>query len=135
MERVPFREGLFGVEEDKVFLIGNKCPACGQTYFPSKLFCLECFNENLESVRIGARGSLYSYTVAYMPSAHSIPPYAAGWIDLDEGIRVFAPIEVAEGQTVKIGMEMELVIDELWREGETCFTCYRYRPRQRLLPA
>jgi uncharacterized protein len=129
MERVPFRKGLFTVENDMAFLIGNKCPACGQIYFPSKPFCFECFGESLDPIRLGARGRLYSYTVAYMPSAHSIPPYTGGWIDLDEGIRIFAPIEVDEGRTLDIGMDMELTIDELWREGETSITGYRYRPK------
>lgn len=129
IERVPFRKGLFGVENDTAFLIGNKCPACGQIYFPSKPFCLECFRESLQPIRLGAEGTLYSYTVAHMASAHSIPPYTAGWIDLDEGIRIFAPIKVDDGQELDIGMKMELTIDELWQEGGTSVTGYRYSPK------
>jgi len=128
MGTVPFREGLFLMEDERAFLLGNKCATCGQIYFPSRPFCFECFGEAMNPIRLGAQGTLYSYTVSYMPSAHFTPPYTAGWIDVVEGIRVFAPIRVKEGQTLDIGMKMELVIDELWQEGERSVVGYLYRP-------
>jgi len=127
-EAVPFREGLFVVEDNRAFLLGNKCEACGQIYFPSRPFCFECLGERLEATRFGAQGTLYSFTVSYMPSAHFTPPYTAGWIDAAEGIRIFAPVRVKEGEPLDIGMRMELVIDELWQEGERSVVGYLYRP-------
>ena len=128
MEAVPIREGLFIVENDRAFLLGNKCITCGQIYFPARPLCYECFSESLEPIRLAAEGTLYSYTVAYMPSSHFIPPYTAGWIDVAEGIRVFSPILVKEGQTLEVGMKMELTIDELWQEREKSVVGYKYRP-------
>jgi hypothetical protein len=82
----------------------------------------------METIKLGRRGKLYSFTTSHMPSAHFQPPYTVGWIDLAEGIRILSPIEKTEGQELQIGMEMELVIDKLWQEGNRRAVGYKYRP-------
>jgi len=124
----PFREGLFTAEDGRARLIGNKCSGCGQIYFPARTYCLECFDAEMERVKIGSEGTLYSFTVVHMPSPHFVPPYMVGWIDVTEGIRVFSPIMINEGETLKIGMKMKLEIDELWKETKKSVAGYRYRP-------
>ena len=82
----------------------------------------------MEAIKLGNRGKLYSFTTSHMPASHFHPPYTVGWIDLAEGIRIFSPILAKEGQELQIGMEMELVIDELWQEGNRRIVGYKYRP-------
>jgi uncharacterized protein len=125
---IPIGEGLFVQEADQAYLMGNRCQECGQVFFPSRPFCFSCSSARMEKVKLGDRGKLYSFTIAHMPSTHFQPPYAVGWIDLEEGLRVFSPIRKTEGQVLRIGMEMELVIDKLWQEGDKRVVGYQYRP-------
>ena len=53
-----------------------------------------------------------------MPVYHFTPPHAMGYIELPEGIRIFAPISGWKGKQLKIGMEMELIIDTLWEKDK-----------------
>ncbi len=126
---VPLREGLFTKESDKCFLIGNRCESCHQLFFPSRPFCFTCFSDRMETVKFGSKGKLYSFTTSSMPSLHFEPPYTVGWVDLEDGIRVFAPIERSKNQDLAIGMEMELVIDELWQEGDESVVGYKFKPK------
>lgn len=125
---VPFWEGIF--EEDAVGgrLLGNKCKSCGKIYFPKAQFCFNCFEKGMEEVGLSRRGKLYSYTIGRMASTHFQPPYAVGLIDLPEGVRVFAPLIMTEDEAYTIGMEMELVIEELWRENHNQIIGYKFKP-------
>jgi uncharacterized OB-fold protein len=124
---VPFWEGIF--EEDAVGgrLLGNKCKSCGKIYFPKAQFCFNCFDKGVKEVGLSRRGKLYSYTIGRMASTHFQPPYAVGLIDLPEGVRVFAPLIMTEDETYTIGMEMELVIEELWRENHNQIIGYKFK--------
>ncbi len=125
---VPFWGGIF--EEDAVGgrLLGNKCKSCGKIYFPKARFCFSCFDKEMEEVGLSRRGKLYSYTIGRMASTHFQPPYAVGLIDLPEGVRVFGPLIMTEDGTYTIGMEMELVIEELWRENHNQIVGYKFKP-------
>jgi uncharacterized protein len=127
-EIVPFRAGLFSEEGGDVRLIGNRCSVCGQIYFPSRSLCFDCLSEDLAPVGFGRSGALYSYTVSHMASVHFRAPYYCGWIDVEEGIRVFAPVAIEKGRQLAIGMRMKLIVQELWREGEKSVTGYVYKP-------
>lgn len=124
---VPVREGLYD-EVDGGRLIANQCKSCGMIYFPKAAFCFDCMEEEMTDRVLGRRGILYSYAVGRMASTHFKPPYAIGLIDLPEGIRVFAPLETAPDDTYRIGMEMEVFIDELWREEGKAVMGYKFRP-------
>ncbi len=127
-EEIPLREGLFVQEANRAYLIGNRCEKCGQVFFPSRAFCFQCSGAKMETIKLGSRGTLYSFTTSHMPSTHFLPPYTVGWIDLAEGIRILAPLKKTEGQELRIGMEMGLVIDELWQEGNRRIVGYKYQP-------
>lgn len=116
--QVPIREGLFETGPDGIQLIGNKCSSCSQLFFPKVTICLNCFSENLQEVRLSKKGYLYSYTIGHMPSTHFSPPYAVGYIDLPEGVRIFAPLKIFEEKPFEVGMEMEAVLENLWEDEE-----------------
>lgn len=127
-KEVPFKEDLFGKESNQPFLIGNQCQTCGQKYFPPKPFCFDCSGEEMVTIKLGKRGVLYSYATSHVPLIKFASPYTAGWIDLEEGVKVFAPLELEKGIDIEIGMDVELVISELWREEEKIVVGYKYRP-------
>ncbi len=127
-DRVPFREGLFSERPGDVCLTGSRCRSCGRIYFPGRTLCLDCLAEDLAQIGFGREGRLYSYTVSHVASLHFGAPYYAGWVDVSEGVRVFAPLLLDEGMLLEIDMRMELTIDELWREGERSVVGYKFKP-------
>ena len=82
----------------------------------------------MEDVILSRRGRLYSYTIGRMASSHFQPPYAIGLIDLPEGVRVFAPLMISEDESYKVGMEMELFIDKLWKDDDKQIVGYKFKP-------
>ena len=127
-EKVPVRPGLFREGPDGGRLLGNKCKSCDQIYFPKAHLCLDCGYEELEEVELSQKGTLYSYTIGHMPSFHFQPPYTVGYVVLPEEVRVFAPLCTIEDKPLEVGMDMELVIEKLWEEGEEEVIGYRFRP-------
>jgi uncharacterized OB-fold protein len=99
--KVPFREGLFEKVAGEWTLVGCRCKQCGK---------------------------IYSFTIVHMPSEHFEPPYAVGWIELAEGIRIFSQIRGWQEQPLKIGMDMELSVEKLWDEEDKEITGYIFRP-------
>lgn len=127
-EKVPLKEGLFKESQDGGTLLGNRCTSCGKIFFPKAQICFECGHEELAEVQLSRRGILYSYTIGHMPSRHFMPPYAVGYVDLPEEVRVFAPLVTTEQIPLTVGMEMDLVIDKLWEEGDKEIIGYRFKP-------
>ena len=126
--RVPFREGLFKESDGKGVLLGAKCKQCGQIVFPKVEVCLNCLGQDLEPTELSQNGKLYSYTIVHMPSEHFTPPYAIGWIELPEGIRIFSQIRGWQEQPLKTGMNMALTFEKLWDEEENEVISYIFRP-------
>ncbi|WP_051185070.1 Zn-ribbon domain-containing OB-fold protein [Desulfatiglans anilini] len=125
--RVPVRENLFD-ELDGGRLHANRCKACGKIYFPQAPFCFDCLEKTMEPVILSRKGKLYSYTIGRMASTHFPPPYAVGLIDLPEGVRVFAPLVMTKDEPYRIGMQMELSIEELWQEEDQHVIGYKFKP-------
>ena len=86
----------------------------------------------MEEVVSGRRGKLYSYTIGRLPTARFLPPYLVGMVDMPEGVRIFAPLKINEGQDVKIGMEMEVVIEDLWEEEDKHIIDYKFKSVQKV---
>ncbi len=126
-DAVPVKEGLFD-ETGGGRLLAGKCKACGRIFFPKAPFCFECLEKDMEEVVLSRRGKLYSYSIGRMASTHFPPPYAVGLVDLPEGVRVFAPLMSTVDLTYRIGMEMEVYIDELWKDDGKRVMGYKFKP-------
>jgi len=126
--RVPFREGLFEEITGEVSLVGARCRKCRQVIFPNRDTCLNCMGEDLEPIHLSRRGTLYSYTIVHMPSEHFDPPYAVGWIELPEGLRIFSQLRGWQEQPLTTGMDMTLHFEKLWAEEEKEVFGYVFRP-------
>ena len=127
-EVVAIREGRFVVDAEGGKLLGHKCKSCGRLYFPKVQFCFECFSKDLEEIALSRRGKLYTFTTCYYPSQYFPAPYTIGFVDLPEGVRVFAPLIPVENKPFQLGMDMEVVIGELWREGDKQVIGYKFKP-------
>lgn len=111
-------ERFFREIRDRARLLATRCPECGWTYLPPRLYCERCFEELTEWVEVPPSGTVYAYTVVH--------------IDLDERPleepEVFALVRLdgcngglihrvlAAPDQVYIGMPVEVVFREE-REG------------------
>jgi uncharacterized OB-fold protein len=113
---------------EKMEPLGSRCRSCGQLFFPPVQICFECACEELEIVTLSKRGKLYTYTISQMPASKLNAPFAIGWVDLPEGIRIFAPIKGWEERPIKIGMDMELIFETLWQEDDKEIIAPKFQP-------
>lgn len=121
-------EEIFAKKGDEFFLVGSRCKSCEQLFFPKRETCSNCSSLECEDILLNRKGKLYSYTVSYMPVHHFNPPYAIGYVELPEGIRIFTPLSNWDEKKLKTGMEMELEIDKLWEDGEDEVIGYKFKP-------
>ena len=127
-KQIPCVEGWFTMTPDDPRLIASKCGSCGDHFFPKIESCRNPFcskDKPLEEVLLSRRGTLYTFTVNhYKPPPPYHPPdpfipYTNGVVELPEGIMVQG--QIASGydeKNLKIGSEMELIIDLLYEDEE-----------------
>jgi uncharacterized OB-fold protein len=134
--RVPIEPGFFTVPDDldaPPRLLGSRCRACGEHFFPRRLVCARCLAEGCEDVLLSTRGTLYTWTYVHFPlfgskRADQAGGYGVGQVDLPEGPRVQAVLSGALGD-FRIGMQMELELETLRenKEGQEV-VIHRFRP-------
>jgi uncharacterized protein len=79
---------------EKGVVAGTRCKKCGRLYFPPRADCLDCRKSEVEWVPIQGKAKLVTYTQVYFgpPAFEQLTPYLLGLAELDNGLRVFAPI-------------------------------------------
>lgn len=127
-ERVPFEKGVFIEEADGGAIVANKCKKCGRVFFPKRDDCNDCFNKNMEDVKLKAGGKLYTYTKVAMPVHKFKPPFILAWVEFPENVRIMGQVREKETKDLKLGMEMKVVIDTLWKENGKAFIGYKFEP-------
>jgi uncharacterized protein len=99
---------------ERTALRGSRCPACAVVTYPAAVACPRCGAE-LTPHQLSTRGHLWTWTVQRYPPKSPpfvLPegeyrPFVVGYVELEEGIRVEAVVEVPADQ-VRIGMPLEL---------------------------
>lgn len=132
-QRVPCVEGLFS-EEGGAKLHGSRCATCGTPYFPKSAACHnpDCTQSAMEDADFGGKGVLWSYSVADFPPPpphkfdQPFEPYAMGVVDMACGLRLIGQM-VDAAEAVKIGAEVQLVIDALYHEDGKTFTTWKFK--------
>lgn len=127
----PFRQGLFHlIGDNNGYLIGSRCGHCNITFFPRRKFCNKCFqHDKISEVALSKSGILYTYTTVYRGRPNFKVPYAIGFVDLKEGVRIFAQLFDVAPEELKIGMEMELVFRNMTGvSGEEESLVYGFKP-------
>ena len=129
---LPMREGLFAFPPSlsgESYLIGSRCRNCQEVMFPQRAICLNCFGKDLEQVVLSSRGKLFTYNINHQGPKEFPTPYASGYIDLPEGVRIYSLLAGWETKGLKIGAEMELVIEKIKEDHEGNIVLgYKFRP-------
>jgi uncharacterized protein len=136
-KRVPVIQGLFAETPQGPRLLGSKCTTCSTPYFPRSPVCHnpDCQDPRIEEAQFGPRGKLWSYVVQHYPPPPPVKydqpyvPYAVGAVDLPDGLRVLGRMSVDDVNTIKIGTDVDLVIERLCgdAEGNEVIT-WKFRP-------
>jgi uncharacterized OB-fold protein len=133
-KQIPVRENLWRLTQDGPRLIGSKCSACGELYFPKKEndVCSYCQSRNLKEVEFSTRGKVYSCTcVMQRPPVYykGEVPYAIGFVELPEGIRIETLFTDCNIEDVHVGMPVAIVISKLHDDEEGReILAYKFRP-------
>ncbi len=83
-------------------LVAGRCKGCGALSFPKAPVCTECLGQDMATTHLAHRGKLYSYSVVHQAPKGWDVPYALGYVDLEDGMRVLAHIE---GDAAGIGID------------------------------
>ena len=89
-------------------LAGIRCRACGRITFPVRSHCPACLGGSVDVQPLARRGRLFAFSTAEVGLPGLDPPYAFGFVDLPEGIRVFSLLE--RRAELMEGMAMDLVV-------------------------
>jgi uncharacterized OB-fold protein len=132
MKKIPFKENLFVEQsepERKPRMLGAHCRKCGKYAFPFREICIFCHSREVQKTYLSPKGKLHTFTICRVPVPYTTPPYAMGYIDLPEGLMIFSQLTNWEEKDLKIGMEMELVVEKLKtdKDGNEIYT-YKFRP-------
>jgi uncharacterized OB-fold protein len=136
--RVPAIEGWF-TDDGEPALLGSRGVETGSYFFPKSL----AFSRNpaapaeeLEEVRFGRRGRVWSYTTNhYAPpppyvAAEPFEPYTIVAAEMpDEQMVVLGQLaEGADPSALAVGAEVELVLGTLYEDDEHEYVVWKWRP-------
>ena len=138
-KQIPCLEGLFTMSPEEPHLLANKCKTCGDIYFPKVTSCQNPYckkTDPMEDMSLSNKGKLYTFTVNHYqpPRPYHAPdpfvPYATGSVELEKGLAVQGMIASGyDEKSLKIGMEMELIIDKLYEDEEgNEVMCWKFKP-------
>lgn len=119
MAQRPIAEGLFTWPAERPRLIASRCSGCGALAFPRQSSCPACTAEGSEEILLSRRGTLWTWTVQrfpppappYVGDRDFFVPFGVGYVELPEGLRVEARLTESDPDALRIGMDMELVIE------------------------
>ena len=127
-----FRPGELEVRPDgSGNLIGSECRSCGAHFFPIREACSGCLSQDLEDVAFSTEGTLYTYTVVRQSTPAFEVPYALGYVDFPEDVRIMGQIAGLEFDEITIGMPMTMTLEPFGEDEDgNTLTGYRFRPTE-----
>jgi uncharacterized OB-fold protein len=107
-------------------LIGCVCKSCGNRMFPFAPVCPVCMSEDMAREAMPRAGTLYSLTVLHVGPKTWAKPFAVGYVDLSNGVRVFSHLR---GARLEIGQPVELATAEVGKNAEgAAITTFVFQP-------
>ena len=141
MARVPIEEGFFRIPDDPAEqprLLGSRCPACGEAFFPRRLVCAKCLHEGTEDMELSTRGRIWTWTYCHVPmfgkKDADVAGYGVAQVDLPEGPRVQSILSGGPDDFA-IGMEVDIDLETLRQDSDgNDVVIYRFRPAKDATP-
>ena len=129
---VSFRPGELEVRPDgSGNQIGSRCSECGAHFFPVREACSGCLSSDLETVAFSTEGTLYTFSIVRQSTPAFEVPYALGYVDFPEGVRIMGQIGGIELDQIKIGMPLVLSLEPFGEDEDgNPLTGYRFVPAE-----
>lgn len=99
-------------EEKMALPYCQKCEAC--FYYP-RLWCPQCFNQDLSWQEVSGKGKIYSFSIIYqspLPSYQADLPYVLAIIELEEGPRMMTNVVNCDVNTVHVDMPVTVTYEQ-----------------------
>ena len=122
-KQIPAVGGVFTWPSTEPRFIASRCKQCGTVSFPKSPVCRnpKCKNKaDVEETLLTRQGKLLSYTlVCYPPPPPFVAPkpfvpFPIGEVEFPEGIAILGQMIGGKYEDLKIGMEVEMVVDKLF---------------------
>lgn len=105
---------LTAVPETRGRLHGSRCSDCAVATYPAGPACPRCGGP-AEPVVLSGTGTLWTWTVQryapksppYVPPASGFTPFTVGYVELPEGVRVLATLDIRP-EEAEIGMPVTI---------------------------
>ena len=122
-------ERFFTELRDNKKIMGTRCRQCGRVLVPPRIFCEECFVDDMEWVLLPSTGRLVTFGDCYFSTTGEQlkDPWMLGIVKIDGadgGLLHY--LDECRPEDLKIGMPMEIVFKEE-REGNI-FDIQYFRP-------
>ncbi|MFK7731788.1 MAG: Zn-ribbon domain-containing OB-fold protein [Pseudomonadales bacterium] len=119
---------LFDWPHKDPHLRGSQCAACGTVSFPVAASCPKCSASKVHNVPLAKEGTLWSWTVQNFPlasppypaelSGENFKPFAVGYVELADQVRVVSRLEGDVSQGFEIGSPMTIKFDKYYTESD-----------------
>ncbi len=115
-----------GLKEGKLLI--QRCKGCGKLRHPPGPACTHCHSLEWDTLQSSGRGKLFSFVFMHKPRHPAFDyPHPVGLVELEEGVRLIAPLCGMAQDKPYIGMPVEVVIDPV--EGEHRLPSFRPRAK------
>lgn len=140
--RVPAVAGWLNIDPARPRLLGSKCTKCGSVFFPRESVRCQnpaCGGREFAEAELSPRGKVWSYTNAgyqppepYVPRSKPFKPFAIAAVELEAEKMVILGqvVDSVDVADLKVGMEMELVLDTLLEDETTETITWKWKPVQ-----
>lgn len=114
----PGRPGPSGPSRSAQPLRGSRCHDCGNVAFPVAVGCQRCGSGEVVPVDLSRDGVVWAHTIQhfapksppYVPPAEGFQPFAVGYVELTDGVRVEAVLESADHPTYDALWDAEVTL-------------------------
>ena len=119
---------LFDWPHKDPHLRGSQCKQCGTVSFPAAGSCPKCSSTEVSNVPLAKSGKLWSWTVQNFPlasppypeelSGDNFKPFAVGYVELEDQVRVVSRLEGDVSKGFEIGTEMAIQFDKYYTQAD-----------------
>lgn len=96
-------------------LVVQRCTNCGTLRHYPRPMCDQCFSFDHEWIEASGKGTVHSWTVAHHPFHMGFKqdlPYVVLTVDLEEGVRMVAPLDGSKEDDLKIGLPVRVFFEQ-----------------------
>lgn len=104
----------------------QKCSNCGTLRHYPRPLCDKCYSFDYAWQEISRKGAVHSWAVshhAFHPGFKREAPYLTVTVDMDDGVRMHAPLQGPPDTPLQIGTRVTLEFDDI--DGELTVPCFR----------